>query len=251
MIEVLMMNNLTINNKLPTNTNKSSILLIEGENLHFNSNKALLDRQGFKIFQAFDEENAKNIIDQNRPDILVIDVTLPEKNVVNLYQRLRAEFKGPIIVLTNNPTEKLQVEAFGVGIDDYLIKPVSTAILLVRIEALLRRARQPFNNDASNKLQVGDIILFPLAQKCEVNKQGVHLSTFEFRLLGLLLANVGQIMSRDSIYQTLLGREYNGEERTVDVRVSKLRDKLASVGLEHAKIETVWGKGYILNEIAA
>jgi len=243
------MNNLTTNKQLPTSD--SSVLIIEGENLHFNSNKPFLERQGFEIFQAFDEDKAINIIHKSRPDILVVDVTLPEKNVVNLYQRLRTEFKGPIIVLTNNPTEKLQVEAFGVGIDDYLIKPVSTAILRVRIEALIRRAKQPFNSSISNRVQVGDITLFPLAQKCEVNNQGVHLSTFEFRLLGLLLANVGQIMSRDSIYKTLLGREYNGEERTVDVRVSKLRDKLASVGLEHAKIETVWGKGYILNEIAA
>ncbi|MCJ8320458.1 MAG: response regulator transcription factor [Colwellia sp.] len=243
------MNNLTTKKQLPTSA--SSVLIIEGENLHFNSNKPFLERQGFEVFQAFDEDKAKDIINKNRPDILVVDVTLPEKNVVNLYQRLRAEFKGPIIVLTNNPTEKLQVEAFGVGIDDYLIKPVSTAILQVRIESLIRRAKQPLNNDLVNKVQVGDIILFPLAQKCEVNNKGVHLSTFEFRLLGLLLANVGKIMSRDSIYKTLLGREYNGEERTVDVRVSKLRDKLANVGLEHAKIETVWGKGYILNEIAA
>ena len=243
------MNNLMTNQQLPTCA--STVLIIEGENLHFNSNKPFLEREGFKVFQAFDEDKAKGIIHEMRPDILVIDVTLPEKNVVNLYQRLRAEFKGPIIVLTNNPTEKLQVEAFGVGIDDYLIKPVSTAILRVRIDALIRRSRLPFNMEVANKVQVGDITLFPLAQKCEVNNQGVHLSTFEFRLLGLLLANVGQIMSRDSIYKVLLGREYNGEERTVDVRVSKLRDKLSSVGLEHAKIETVWGKGYILNEIAA
>ncbi len=248
-IEVLIMNNLTDIKQLSTKA--KSVLIIEGENLHFSSNKPFLERQGYNVYQAFNEDKAKKIIKENKPDILLVDVTLPESSVVNLYQMLRAEFKGPILVLTNNPTEKLQIDAFGVGIDDYLIKPVSTAILHVRITSLLKRAERPFDRALPTKLQVGDITLFPLAQKCEVNHKGVHLSTFEFRLLGLLLANVGQIMSRDSIYRTLLGREYNGAERTVDVRVSKLRDKLASVGLEQTKIETVWGKGYILTELAA
>ena len=248
-IEVLIMNNLMTNEQLPISAR--TVLIIEGENLHFSSKKSFLQDSGYKVLQAFDETSALLIIQEEKPDILLVDVTLPEKSVINLYQTLRAEYKGPILVLTNDPIEKLQVEALDVGIDDYLIKPVSSAILRARFEALLRRVKEPFYQGVPNKVQVGGITLFPLAQKCEVNNQGVHLSTFEFRLLGLLLANVGQIMSRDSIYRTLLGREYNGEERTVDVRVSKLRDKLAGVGLAHAKIETVWGKGYILNEIAA
>ena len=248
-IEVLIMNNFLNVEQLPTNA--YSVLIIESENLHFCSNKSFLERQGYNVFKAFNEDSIKAIIRKNRPDILVVDVTLPEKNVVNLYRMLRAEFSGPIMVLTNHSIEQLQIEAFNVGIDDYLINPVSPNILKVRIDALIRRDKQPVNKEILTKMQVGDITLFPLAQKCEVNNKGVHLSTFEFRLLGLLLANAGKIMSRDPIYKKLLGREYNGQERTVDVRVSKLRDKLARVGLEQVKIETVWGKGYILNEIAA
>jgi len=230
---------------------ESTVLIIEGENHHISSYKPFFENAGYKVEQAFDENNAKKLINKSKPNLIVIDVTLPEKSMLNVCQLIRTLFNGPIMMLTNNYNEQLQVDAFGVGIDDYLIKPISTAILKARIESLIKRARAPFQQSLPVKLQVGDITLFPLAQKCEVNHKGVHLSTFEFRLLGLLLANVGQIMSRDSIYKTLLGREYNGEERTVDVRVSKLRDKLASVGLEQTRIETVWGKGYILTELAA
>jgi two-component system OmpR family response regulator len=84
-----------------------------------------------------------------------------------------------------------------------------------------------------------------------VKDKRVNLSFFEFKLLALLLRNAGRVMTRDSIYHLLLGREYNGTERTVDVRISKLRDKLMTEGMAQTKIETVWGKGYILNEIAA
>jgi len=243
------MNNLINIAQLPTA--ESSVLIIEGENHHISSYRIFFEGAGYKVNQAFDEIAAKKLINNNRPSIIVIDITLPEDAMIKVCQSIRALYKGPIIMLTSNYSEQLQVDAFDAGIDDYLVKPISTAILTARVESLIRRSKAPFQQNLPTKLQVGDITLFPLAQKCEVNHKGVHLSTFEFRLLGLLLANVGQIMSRDSIYQTLLGREYNGEERTVDVRVSKLRDKLASVGLEQTKIETVWGKGYILTELAA
>ncbi len=81
--------------------------------------------------------------------------------------------------------------------------------------------------------------------------KGIRLSSFEFQLLALLLRNVGRVMTRDSIYNLLLGREYKGSERTVDVWISHLREKLISEGMQQTIIETVWGKGYILNEIAA
>ncbi len=243
------MTNLINSEHLPKG--ESTVLIIEGENHHISSYKSFFENSGYKVNQAFDEDNAKKQINESRPDLIVLDITLPEQNMLNVCQTLIKLFNGPIMMLTNNYSEQLQVDAFGVGIDDYLIKPISTDILKARVDSLIRRAKAPFQQSLPTKLQVGDITIFPLAQKCEVNHKGVHLSTFEFRLLGLLLANVGQIMSRDSIYKTLLGREYNGAERTVDVRVSKLRDKLASVGLEQTRIETVWGKGYILTELAA
>ena len=96
--------------------------------------------------------------------------------------------------------------------------------------------------------RVGDVELNPQSNSCKVQGKTVKLSSFEFQLLALLLRNAGRVMTRDTIYNVLLGREYNGSERTVDVRISRLRDKLLSQGMEKTLIETVWGKGYILKE---
>jgi len=93
--------------------------------------------------------------------------------------------------------------------------------------------------------------IYPQANKCEINGNSIRLSSFEFQLLALLTRNAGRVMTRDAIYDVLLNRQYNGVERTVDVRISKLRDKLLNEGMTHVRIETVWGKGYILNEVAA
>ncbi len=131
------------------------------------------------------------------------------------------------------------------------MKPVAPNVLKVRIQALFRRQPMQDNVQAPNVFQVGDVALYPQANKCHVQGKGIRLSSFEFQLLALLLRNVGRVMTRDSIYNLLLGREYNGSERTVDVRISHLRENLISEGMQQTIIETVWGKGYILNEIAA
>jgi len=96
-------------------------------------------------------------------------------------------------------------------------------------------------------LSVGDICLEPKAQRCFVNEEIVKLTGFEFNLLRLLIENEGQILSRDQLYSTLLGRVYNGAERTIDVRMSQLREKLISSNMTKVRIETIWGQGYMLS----
>ena len=153
-------------------------------------------------------------------------------------------------MLTAQSDDKEQVTAFNLGADDYLVKPVSPSVLKVRIQGLLRR--QPMQNvqQLPAVFQVGDLSVYPNANKCHVQGRRIKLSTFEFQLVSFLIRNAGRVMTRDSIYSSLLGRQYNGSERTVDVRISRLRDKLVRQGMEKAIIETVWGKGYILNEQA-
>lgn len=236
-------------NNINTVKNVNSVLIIESDKLYVSSFKSHLVNEGYHVDKVALLAQAKGVIFHNPPDLVIVDHNLSDQKQINELHLLRAMFKGPIMVVTTNTSEQVQINCFNAGADDYLIKPFSFNILNVRVSALLRRKNTSFNGDDVSKIEVGDITLYPLSQKCQVKDKGVHLSTFEFRLLGLLLSNAGKIMSRDSIYNLLLGRDYNGAERTVDVRVSKLRDKLASIGVEHAKIETVWGQGYILNEI--
>lgn len=247
------MDNLTtinaISNQIPIKS--KSVLLIEDQNHRFSSFRSYLESEHYLVFQHYHTDHLMQATLEVQPDIVVINISDSGMSAANHCKVLRKEFKGPIVVLTTNANEYEQVSSFNAGVDDFLIKPISPNILKVRLDALFRR--QPIAQEQAKnyKVQVGDITLYPMTQKCQVENKGIHLSAFEFKLLNLLLTNVGKIMSRDSIYNQLLGREYNGEERTVDVRVSKLRDKLSNLGAKKAKIETVWGRGYIINEVAA
>ena len=228
---------------------EKSVLLIENHTPKKTSFKSYLKSENFMVIKAMVNQNLITEVVNNQPDIVVINMPFLALNAADISRSIRKVFQGPILVLATDNNEQAQIEAFKAGVDDYLIQPVTPSILKVRLDALYRRQPTQSKVDNKSKIQVGDITLYPHTQQCHVKNQGVHLSTFEFKLLGLLLTNVGKIMSRDSIYMRLLGREYNGEERTVDVRMSKLRDKLSSLGVEETKIETVWGRGYILNEV--
>jgi len=151
------------------------------------------------------------------------------------------------VLLTSQNSEQEQITAFNLGIDEYLVKPISENILNVRVDALLRRSIKAAAEDDRSHVQVGNLDLFPYSFKCQLAGKDIPLTQFEFKLLKLLADNVGKIMNRGFIYTELLGREYNGCERTVDVRVSQLRDKLTQKGEQQVRIETVWGQGYMLS----
>jgi DNA-binding response OmpR family regulator len=229
----------------------NTVLLIEDDKMVSTLIKSYLEKSGYNVEQAFRGDTALDKLNKHQPDIVVLDIGLPGVDGFQVCHQIREVYNGPVLILTACAQDKEQITAFNLGADDYIVKPVAPGVLQVRLEALLRR--QPIQDSmrSPNVFQVGDISLFPQANKCEVKEKRISLSSFEFQLLALLLRNAGRVMTRNSIYNILLGREYNGTERTVDVRISKLRDKLLTEGMDQTKIETVWGKGYILNEIAA
>ncbi len=230
--------------------NLYSILLIEDDRMVSALIKSSFEKFGYTVYQTFKGDHAHNALIKHQPDIIILDISLPGVNGFNLCHTLRESFKGPLIVLTTRDSEHDQITALGLGVDDYMIKPVSFNLLKARVEAVTRRLPHNEKTQPPQKVEVGDISLFPQAQTCKVNGHAIRLSGFEFQLLLLLLSNVGKVLTRDQIYTLLLGREYNGMERTIDVRISTLRDKLASKGMVKTQIETVWGKGYILNTLA-
>ncbi len=153
------------------------------------------------------------------------------------------------MMLTSHDNEEDQINGFTAGADDYVIKPISPAVLKVRAQALIRRYQEKSHLLYSRKKEVGSLRLEPNSHKCYVGAKDLKLSTFEFKLLNLLIDNTGKVMTRDRIYNVLLRREYNGTERTVDVRMAKLREKLETIGFTEAQIDTVWGEGYVFNEV--
>ncbi|WP_286263226.1 response regulator transcription factor [Thalassotalea atypica] len=229
----------------------STVLIIEDDRMVSTLLKSYFEKANFIVHQIYQGELAEISVHKFQPDLIILDIGLPDIDGFQVCGILRESYLGPIMMLTSHQEEQEQINGFYSGADDYVIKPVSPSLLKVRAEALIRRYKEKNHLLYNRKKEVGNLRLDPNAHKCYVGGQDLKLSTFEFKLLNLLVDNTGKVMSRDRIYNVLLRREYNGTERTVDVRMAKLREKLDEIGLKHAHIETVWGEGYVLNEVSS
>ncbi|TKB47524.1 response regulator transcription factor [Thalassotalea mangrovi] len=225
----------------------STIMLVEDDQVFSSLMKTYLEKSSYVVEQVFRGDQAYRTQIKTQPDLIILDIGLPGKDGYKVCHELRSTYKGPILFLTSHASEAEHLAAFNVGADDYLVKPASPQVVLAHVDALLRRYKEQVGSGKRQTLEVGEITLTPAEQKCAINGSEVTLSNFEFELLTLLMYNVGKVITRDNIYKLLLGREYDGSERSVDVRVSRLRDKLVSQGAENAHIKTIWGKGYLLS----
>lgn len=234
-----------------TNSESQRILLIESDFYLSSSFQITLVDKGFSTTHArysdLLDHKLKAIIVSTKPDMIIADLGHSSNSKLDTIRELRAFYQGFLIVISSNRSEQDEVESFQLGVDEYLIKPVSPNILSVRASALFRRKSQKAFATQASSICLGDVCLEPKSQKCFINERLVKLTGFEFNLLKLLLINQGAILSRDNIYIALLGRVYNGTERTVDVRVSQLREKLVSANMNKCLIETVWGQGYMVS----
>lgn len=191
----------------------------------------------------------QNYLVGHRPDMIILDIGLADSSELKIIDELRHIYDGFLIVLTSKSTEEQHFQMLDLGADDYLLKPIDSRILIKRIEKLFRRQIKNTGHIELASMTVGNICLQPQSQKCFINGKGVKLTTFEFNLLKALVEHHGNILSRDELYNTLLKRAYNGVERTLDVRMSQLREKLTMGGMKDHQIETVWGQGYMLSQI--
>lgn len=225
----------------------STIMIVEDDKVLSSLLKSYLEKSSFVVHQVYRGDQAARSQIKIQPDIIILDIGLPGKDGYKVCHELRATYQGPILFLTSHDSEAEHLAAYNVGADDFMVKPVSPQLLSVHVDALLRRSKEKNSNQTRQKVTVGEITLTLSEQKCEVNNHIIALSVFEFELLSLLMFNAGKVLTRDDIYKLLLGREYDGSERSVDVRLSRLRDKLISQGVEKTQIKTIWGKGYLLS----
>lgn len=198
-------------------------------------------------FQVAIEENGNRVIRQAQnlnPALIILDLMLPGKDGLTLCKELRPQFKGPILMLTARDSDLDQVLGLEYGADDYVIKPAEPRVLLARIRALMRRYYQ---NDPREQeaLVFGQLCIQPTARKVVLAGEDVVLSSHEYDLLLSLAAQAGQILSREFLFNHIYNREYDGLDRTIDVRVSQLRKKLNDNPENPTRIKTIWGKGYL------
>ena len=184
---------------------------------------------------------------QEKPRVVLLDLMLPGVDGLTICRQLRESFAGPILIFTARDSDIDQVIGLEAGADDYVAKPVDPMVLLARTRALLRRVETDGAAPmAGNDIVVGALRISPSSQEVWLQGNKVQLTTHEFELLLLLARRAGSVLSREDIFQELRGLEYDGLDRSIDGRISKLRRKLDDDATEPERIKTVWGKGYLL-----
>jgi len=209
-----------------------------------------MQQHSIKVVVEHRGDNATQRIVESQPDLVILDIMLPGLDGLDVCKQLRAEFNGPILMLTARNDDIDQILGLELGADDYLIKPVQPRVLLARIKALLRRWSQlsePLSNniEAANVLVFGQLKLSNTSKEVWFMQNKIDITTQEFELLWLLACNAGKVLSRDDILGNIRGVEYDGLDRSVDVRISKLRKKLHDDSTNSFRIKTIWGKGYL------
>lgn len=183
-------------------------------------------------------------------DVVLLDGHLPGKDGFDVLRDVRRDFKGRIVMLTARDDDIDQVLGLEGGADDYIAKPVAPRVLLARLKALLRRDAPAAPSEAGpaeagDEMDFGPVQIRPAARELRVNGETVELTTAEYELLLFLARRAGQVVSREDIMQGLRGLEFDGLDRAIDARVSRLRRKLGDDAHAPERIKTVRGQGYL------
>ncbi|GIU37318.1 DNA-binding response regulator [Shewanella hafniensis] len=201
----------------------------------------LLDH-GYEVTVASQGDFALEMIAEEIPDIVLLDVMLPVKNGFDVCKEARAFYAGPILFMTACVEDGDEIRGLDVGADDYLTKPIRPQVLLARIKALLRRVG---DEEQKQQLVFDSLVLNATAKSVTIDKQPLDLNANEFDVLWLLALKAGTIVSRNELVAQLRGIEYDGLDRSVDIRISRLRKKLQEALSQPYKVKTIRGKGYL------
>lgn len=220
-----------------------TILVVDDERPIAEILKYNLEKDGFKVILAYDGEEALKRVEDNSPDLILLDIMLPKKDGFAVCREIRAYKPVPIIMLTAKETEIDKVLGLELGADDYVTKPFSAREVTARVKAVLRRASIE-NPDRRRKLVQGELVVD--LDEMEVTNRGksVLLTFREFTLLVQLMQKPGHVFNRQQLLNQVWGYDYFGDERTVDVTVRRLREKLESNPAEPEYIHTKRGVGY-------
>lgn len=219
-----------------------NILLIEDDLPLAGLIQEYLDSQGYQITHIAKGLDVHTLPEENSYDLILCDVMLPDIDGFNLSNILEEKFLCPIIFLTALSDDEDQIKGLELGAIDYIVKPVEPNVLLARIRANLRKAQAHVSQD---KIVISDLVLDKKNKTVTLDGQLLDLTSQDFELFWIFAQNQGKLLSREFLFQAIIGREYNGLDRTVDARTSRLRSKLESFAIPGLIIRTVWGKGYL------
>lgn len=224
----------------------ADILLVEDDRRLADLTAEYFRQNGLSVVVESRGDQALARFAAEKPRVVLLDLMLPGLDGLTICRELREVFDGPILIFTARDSDIDQVIGLEAGADDYVAKPVDPMVLLARTRALLRRAESGDGQGSGGDIVLGRLRISQSAQEVWLDKNKVQLTTHEFELLLLLARNAGRVLSRDDIFHKLRGIDYDGLDRSIDGRISKLRKKLDDCAHEPTRIKTVWGKGYLL-----
>jgi DNA-binding response OmpR family regulator len=217
------------------------ILIIEDDNLVSFTLKSQLENRGFEVTQVFNGSAAVRKVINVNPDVILLDIGLPDKNGYDICKELRQFYEGGIIFLTASESVEAEVTSFGLGADDFVTKGAPFEVLYQRIKRLGVR---PQIIDVNQSLLFDDIEFRPNHSDCYFNGAAMGLTQEEYELFYFIATKRGQVVSRQMILKVLKGSDYNGVDRSIDIKVARIRSKLKKIGLPSQLIQSIRSKGY-------
>lgn len=221
------------------------ILIVEDDERLATLTQDYLRRNGLDVAIETDGTRAIRRIIGEQPDLVLLDVMLPGSDGLTVCREVRSHYSQPILMLTARTEDMDQVLGLEMGADDYVAKPAQPRVLLARIRALLRRSETAPSVDSPQRLEFGDLVIDNGGRSVTLNDELVDFTSAEYDLLWLLASNSGRILSREDIFERLRGIEYDGQDRSIDVRISRIRPKIGDDPENPKRIKTVRSKGYL------
>ncbi len=224
------------------------ILVVDDEKLLVKGIKFNLENEGYTVDACYDGETAVQLAASGDYSLIILDLMMPGLDGLEACQKIRGFSTVPIIMLTARSEDADKLLGFESGADDYVTKPFNILELKARIRALLRRASMPAAGPSAAVLEKGGIEIDTEKRTARKNGSAVELTVREFDLIELFIRNPGKVYSRDNLLDLVWGYDYQGDARTVDVHIRRLREKLEDRPASPRLIITKWGVGYYFAE---
>ena len=219
-----------------------TILVVDDEKRLVSVVEAYLEQEGYRVVKAYNGREALHVARDEKPDLIILDVMMPEMDGLEFMRNHRKEKGTPIILLTAKVESDDRVIGLELGADDYVTKPFRPRELLARIKAVLRRVGE--TKPIASTLRSGDITLDRQQHTVQVSGEYVDLTPSEFDILTALMSTPGRVFSRLELLDLIQGTAYEGYERTIDVHIKNLRAKIEADSRDPHYVQTVYGIGY-------
>jgi two-component system alkaline phosphatase synthesis response regulator PhoP len=209
--------------------------------------RAYLEQSGFRVVTASDGQHALTVFRHERPDLVVLDLNLPKMDGLDVCRAIRRDSNTPIIMLTARVDEADRLIGLEIGADDYIVKPFSPREVVARVRTVLRRSSAVIA-DQPPSITIGELMIDPVKHEVHLAARLIDLTPMEFNLMQAMAAQPGRAFSRMELLDAAQGEAYEGYERSIDVHIKNLRQKLGDDPRHPTYILTVYGIGYKFNE---